>query len=100
MKTSPQNRSAKPAVRKLSASIQFQGIQSAAAGTSQKTIDGQLAPGAGEAEELLFLVEATQTSFWNAVRNLELHLGFEIDSSQDFENVSIEGLKASPGAPV
>ncbi|MHB1675050.1 MAG: hypothetical protein ACYCSP_12465 [Acidobacteriaceae bacterium] len=99
MKTSPQNRSARPAVRKVSASIRFRGIRYATLPTKTK-VDGLLARDAGEAEELLFLVEATQTFFWNAVRNLELHLGFEIDSSQDFENVSIEGLKASPGAPV
>lgn len=99
MKTSSQNRSAKPAFRKVSASIRFRGIRHATLPTKSK-IDGLLVRDAGEAEELLFLVEATQTFFWNAVRNLELHLGFEIDSSQDFENVSIEGLKASPGAPV
>jgi hypothetical protein len=100
MKTPTRNRPATPSGRKVSAGIHFEGIRSTTARAMQKKIDGRLAPGAGEAEELLFLVEATQTFFWNAVRNLELHLGFEIDSTQDFENVSIEVLKASPGAPV
>jgi len=99
MKTSTRNSPARPAVRKVSASIRFRGIRHATPPTKSK-IDGLLVRDVGEAEELLFFVEATQTFFWNAVRNLELHLGFEIDSSQDFENVSIEDLKASPGAPV
>ena len=99
MKTSTRNRPIKLFPHKVSASIHFRGIRHATLPTKTQ-VDGLLARDAGEAEELLFLVEATQTFFWNAVRNLELHLGFEIDSSQDFENVSIEGLKASPGAPV
>ena len=66
----------------------------------QSKPDEKLAPVVREAQDLLFRARVAQTIFWGAVSDLELHLGFEIDSSQDLDDVSIEDLKASKGAPV
>lgn len=75
-------------------------IREAATEAMQPKPDEELAPGAHQAEELLDYVRLAQSIFWKAVSDLELLLGFEIDSSQDLEDVGIEDLKASKGAPV
>lgn len=86
-------------VRAVLARIQFAGIREQLKPDSPEEY-GQLAADAEDDEELLFMVKSTQTFFWRALTSLERHLGFEIDSSQDFKEASIESLKASPGASV
>lgn len=88
-----------PSVREVSARIGFEGIRDAALPKVTR-ISANILSDAGTGEELLFLVGAAQTFFWNAVRNLEIHLGIEIDSAQDFQDADLHDLKASPGTPV
>ncbi len=44
-------------------------------------------------EEALFLVARdAQTEFWRALRDLELAVGVELDSTEDFAAVTLEQL--------
>jgi len=75
-------------------------VRKAATEAMQPKPDEELASGGHQVEELLDYVKLVQSIFWKAVSDLELQLGFEIDCSQDLENVGIENLKASKGAAV
>ncbi len=98
MKTPTRKRAAKATVRKVARTGRPE-VRTIRNSGTQKQLDEQLTL---TAVETLILLRArlAQTCFWKAVSDLERHLGFEIDSSQDLEDVSIEDLKASKGAPV
>lgn len=85
--------------RLVSVSLQFAGLHADALPKRTK-VEGQLATNADIGEHYLFCVEATQSFFWDALRKLELHLRHEIDSAQDFQNVSLNDLASRGGAPV
>lgn len=50
--------------------------------------------------ELLRSAAEAQTAFWDALRVLEIRLGFAVDGTRDLCETSIEDLTARPGAPV
>lgn len=47
-----------------------------------------------DAERLLERVQNTQTEVWNALSALEAELGIELDSTRDYQDVTIDALRA------